>query len=243
MPLRQQQAVSPGAGQQPALQVFGQVEGVAHGADGRRVLLEDQLEGGVLEERPTRVSGDGSRRVLGEEVLDVLGDELESQPVLARPLRHADHEGRSLGVLHNRPHLVHHQQAGLGVLGCGGPHRLGADHRCGWPEFRLQQAQVEDGHEGLVVEQVVALVGEEVAQAAGGEGPEQSGEIGVSRVALLQILVEVPEAGALAGRCVVAREGVVEGCAAVCATLVYGVSLEVAAAFEMENEARGELNY
>lgn len=26
-------------------------------------------------------------------------------------------------------------------------------------------------------------------------------------------------------------------------TLVYGVSLEVAAAFEMENEARGELNY
>ena len=46
--LRQQQAVSTGAGQEPALEVFGQVEGVAHGADGGGVLLEKQLEGGVL---------------------------------------------------------------------------------------------------------------------------------------------------------------------------------------------------
>ena len=50
--LRQQQAVSPGAGQQPSLEVFGKVEGVSDGADGGRVLLEKQLEGGVLKERP-----------------------------------------------------------------------------------------------------------------------------------------------------------------------------------------------
>ena len=40
-------------------------------------------------------------------------------------------------------------------------------------KLRLQQPQVEDRHQGLVVQQVVALVGEQVAQAAGGEGPKQ----------------------------------------------------------------------
>ena len=37
----------------------------------------------------------------------------------------------------------------------------------------FEEPKVEDRHQGLVVQQVVALVGEEVAQAAGGEGPEQ----------------------------------------------------------------------
>ena len=46
--LRQQETVSPGAGQQPALEVFGQIKGVAHGGYGGGVLLQEQLEGGVL---------------------------------------------------------------------------------------------------------------------------------------------------------------------------------------------------
>ena len=46
--LRQQQAVSTGAGQEPALEVLGQIEGVADRAYGGGVLLEKQLEGGVL---------------------------------------------------------------------------------------------------------------------------------------------------------------------------------------------------
>ena len=36
-------------------------------------------------------------------------------------------------------------------------------------------------------QQVVALVGEQVTQAAGGEGPQQPCEAGVSRLVLLQI--------------------------------------------------------
>ena len=39
--LRQQQAVPPGTGQQPALEVLGKVEGVAHRADGGGVLLQE----------------------------------------------------------------------------------------------------------------------------------------------------------------------------------------------------------
>ena len=74
-----------------------------------------------------------------------------------------------------------------------------------------KQPEVEDGDQGLVAQQVVALVGEQVSQAAGGEGPEQPCEAGVSRLALLQILVEVPEAGALPWLGVVARQGVIEG--------------------------------
>ena len=193
---------------------MGQVEGVAHGADGGGVLLEQELEGGVLEERPPRVSGDGAGGVLAEQVLDVLGDELQPQPVLARPLCHRDHEGRSFGVLHDRPHLVDDQQAGLGVLGGCGPHRLGADHRGGGPQLGFEEPQVEDGDQGLVGQQVVALVGEQVAQAAGGEGPEQPGHVLTARFVSLQILVEVLEAGALPGLGVVARQGVVEGGAA-----------------------------
>ena len=54
------EAVAPGeeepvtalAGEQPALEVRGQIEGVADGADGGGVLLQEELEGGVLEERP-----------------------------------------------------------------------------------------------------------------------------------------------------------------------------------------------
>ena len=192
----------------------GQVEGVAHGADGGGVLLEEQLEGGVLKQGATGVAGDGARGVLAEQVLHVLGDELQPQAVLPRPLRHADHEGRAFGVLHDRPHLVDDQQPGLGVLGCRRPHRLGADHRGGRPQLRLQEVQVEDGDEGLVAQQVVSLVGEQVTQAAGGEWPEQPGQTRVSRLVLLQILVEIAEAGALPGLGVVARQGVVEGGAA-----------------------------
>ena len=70
---------------------------------------------------------------------------------------------------------------------------------------------IEDGDQGLVGQQVVALVGEEVAQAAGGEGPQQPRHISASRLVSLQVLVEVPEAGALPGLGVVARQGVVEG--------------------------------
>ena len=44
----QQEPVTPGAGQKPSLEVFGQVEGVPDRAYGRRILLEQQLEGGVL---------------------------------------------------------------------------------------------------------------------------------------------------------------------------------------------------
>ena len=60
--LCQQQAVSPRARQQPSLEVLGQVEGVAHGADGGGVLLEEQLEGGVLKQGATGVAGDGCER-------------------------------------------------------------------------------------------------------------------------------------------------------------------------------------
>ena len=49
---REQEAVAALAGEQPALQVGGQVEGVADRADGGGVLLEEELEGGVLEEGP-----------------------------------------------------------------------------------------------------------------------------------------------------------------------------------------------
>ena len=91
------------------------------------------------------------------------------------------------------------------------PHRLGADHRGGGTQLRFEEAQVEHGDQCLVVEEVVALVREQVAEAAGGEGPEQPCKVGVSRLALLQILVEVAEAGAFAGLRVVARQGMVEG--------------------------------
>ena len=130
---------------------------------------------------------------------------------------HADHEGRALGVLHDRPHLVHDQQAGLGVLGRSGPHRLGADHRGSGPQVWFEEAQVEDGDQGLVGDEVVALVGEQVPEAAGGERPQKAGEVGIARLALLQILVEIAEAGALPGLGVVASQGMVEGCAAVSA--------------------------
>ena len=103
---------------------------------------------------------------------------------------------------------------GLGSWGRRRPHRLGADHRGGGPELRLQEVQVEDGDQGLVGQQVVALVGEEVAQAAGGEGPEQPGHVSPVRLVSLQVLIEVLEAGALPGLGVVARQGVVEGGAA-----------------------------
>ena len=43
-------------------------------------------------------------------------------------------QGRGpLGVLHDAPHLVHHQHPGLGVPGRHGPDRLGAHQRCGGP--------------------------------------------------------------------------------------------------------------
>ena len=48
VPLGQEQPVSTRARKQPALEVFGQVEGVAHGADGRRVLLKQELEQGKM---------------------------------------------------------------------------------------------------------------------------------------------------------------------------------------------------
>ena len=81
----EKQAVTARARKQPSLEVFRQVEGVANGAYGGGVLLEQELEGGVLEERPAGVSGDGPRRVLGEKVLDVLGDELEAEPGASWP--------------------------------------------------------------------------------------------------------------------------------------------------------------
>ena len=84
-PPGQQKPVAPRAGEQPALELLGQVEGAADGADGGGVLLEEELEGGVLEEGAPGVAGDGPRRVLGEEVLHVLGDEAQPQPVLPRP--------------------------------------------------------------------------------------------------------------------------------------------------------------
>ena len=49
----QQQPVAARTGQQPALQLRRQVEGFANGADGGGVLLEQQLEGGVLEQGAT----------------------------------------------------------------------------------------------------------------------------------------------------------------------------------------------
>ena len=49
VPLGQEQAVPTRARKQPALEVFGQVEGVADRAYRRRVLLKQQLEGGVLQ--------------------------------------------------------------------------------------------------------------------------------------------------------------------------------------------------
>ena len=71
--LGQEQTVSSWARQQPPLQVVRQVKGVANGAYGRGVLLEEELEGGVLQQGSSRVSRDGAGGVLAEEVLDVLG--------------------------------------------------------------------------------------------------------------------------------------------------------------------------
>ena len=42
-------------------------------------------------------------------------------------------------------------------------------------ELGFQESQVEHGDEGLVVKQVVSVVGEQVAQAARGERPQQPG--------------------------------------------------------------------
>ena len=153
------------------------------------------------------MSGDGPGGVLGQQVLHVLGDELQSQAVLPGPLRHADHEGRALGVLHDAPNLVHHQQPRSWVLGGGGPHRLGADHRGSRSEFGFQQVQVEYRDQGFAGQQVVALVGEQVPQAAGGEGAQQVGDL---RRFPLQVGVEVAEAGALPPFGVVAGQGVVQ---------------------------------
>ena len=86
---RQEQAVSSRAGNQPALQVFGQIKGVSNGADSGGILLEKKFEGGVLEQCPTGVAGDGAGCVLGQEILDVLGDELKSEAVLAGAFGHA----------------------------------------------------------------------------------------------------------------------------------------------------------
>ena len=63
--------------------------------------------------------------------------------------------------------------------------------------------------------QVVSLVGEQVSEAAGGKGPAAALQESASPASLFsQICVEITEAGALAGLCVVARQGVVEGGAA-----------------------------
>ena len=70
------------------------------------------------------------------------------------------------------------------------------------------QVQVEDGDQGLVGQQVVALVGEEMAEAAGGEGPQQVGDVAVAL--LFKKRIEIAEAGALPMIGVVARQGVVQ---------------------------------
>ena len=207
----EQEAVAARAGQQPALQVLGEVEGVADGADRGGVLLEQELEGGVLEQGAPRVAGDGAGGVLGEQVLHVLGDELQPEAVLPRALRHAHHEGRALGVLHDRPDLVDDEQPRLRIARGGGPDRLRADHRGSGPQLRLQQAQVKDSHERLVGKQVVTLVGEQVAQAARGEGPQQLRKVGVAVLAVAQEGEKVAEAGAFARLRVIGGEGVVEG--------------------------------
>ena len=75
-------------------------------------------------------------------------------------------------------------------------------------QLRLQQVQVEDRHQGLAGQQVVALVGEQVPQAAGGEGPQQVGDL---RGFPFQVAVEVPEAGALPPFGVVTGQGMVQG--------------------------------
>ena len=55
--------------------------------------------------------------------------------------------------------------------------------------------QVEHRDQGFMGQQVVALVGEQVPQAAGGEGPQQVGDVAAALV--FQVGVEVAEAGAL----------------------------------------------
>ena len=69
------------------------------------------------------------------------------------------------------------------------------------------KVQVEHGDQGLAGQQVVALVGEQVPQAAGGEGTQQVGDL---RRLPLQVGVEVAEAGALPPFGVVTGQGVVQ---------------------------------
>ena len=57
----------------------------------------------------------------------------------------------------------------------------------------------------------VALVREQVPEAAGGERPQQPCQIGIARLVLPQVRAEVAEAGSLAGLRVAARQGVVKG--------------------------------
>ena len=73
-------------------------------------------------------------------------------------LGHADHEGRSLRMLHDAPHLVDDQQPRLGVLRRCCPHRLRAHHRRRGAEFRLQEPEVKYSYEGLVGQQIVTFV-------------------------------------------------------------------------------------
>ena len=119
-----------------------------------------------------------------------------------------DHERRSLGVLHDAPHLVDHQQAGPWVTRRGRPHRLGAHHRRGRTKLGLEQPQVEHRHRRLSAQQVVALVGQQVSQASRGEWPQQHGEVAVPL--LPEECVEVTEARSLAGPGVIGRQEVVE---------------------------------
>ena len=70
-----------------------------------------------------------------------------------------------------------------------------------------KQVQVEDCDQGFAGQQVVSLVGEQVPQAASGEGAEQVGDI---RRLLLQVGVEIAEAGALPLLGVIGGQGVVQ---------------------------------
>ena len=65
--------------------------------------------------------------------MDVLRDELQAEPMLTGSFGHRDHES------------------------CSRPNGLRADHRRGGPQLWFQQVDVEGGHEGFVLKQVVAF--------------------------------------------------------------------------------------
>src|SRR3989344_530198 len=137
MPLTgEEQAAADLRGKQEELFGLGQVEGLDHDVNGRRRLLQEQLQGGVGDDRPAE------RRP--QEVLHVLGDGGHPQIVFAGAFHQTEQEGGRVLVLHHDPGLVHDQDAFLELGADEVPDEV-QDHIHGHrAQFLFQVADGED---------------------------------------------------------------------------------------------------